>query len=204
MEDHQSDAVQVSESACDHCGAKFTPKRRWQRFCTGCRFADWNERNLRQRIVTERLRRIEAKLGVLLKFSQAVWHGTALVSARAIRMELGVRKIGFVMKHSKTRTLGNASWVFRRDPQFHTFADPLLLKSDDATKGRVPKILKAFRYSPPWRREEERRHSSCITKRMLLKPTLHAGQQTIRYHDTVCSCRCPSSQSSHSPCIRSS
>jgi hypothetical protein len=59
---------QVAENACGHCGAKFRPKRLWQRFCSpACRFADWNDRNPRQRVVTEQLRRIEAKLDVLLK-----------------------------------------------------------------------------------------------------------------------------------------
>ena len=57
---------QVAEMNCGHCGAKFTPKREWQRFCSSaCRFADWNEKNPRQRIVGEQLQRIEAKLDAL-------------------------------------------------------------------------------------------------------------------------------------------
>jgi hypothetical protein len=49
------DDSQVGESLCGHCGAKFRPKRRWQLFCSSvCRFADWDERNPRQRVVTDR------------------------------------------------------------------------------------------------------------------------------------------------------
>jgi len=59
---------QIDEIDCGHCGAKFTPKRKckWQRFCSSaCRFAHWNEKNPRQRIVAEQLQRIEAKIDAL-------------------------------------------------------------------------------------------------------------------------------------------
>jgi hypothetical protein len=59
-------ASTAGENACGHCGTKFRPKRRWQRFCSrACRFADWNDRNPRQRAVTEQLQRIEAKIDAL-------------------------------------------------------------------------------------------------------------------------------------------
>jgi len=62
------DNVERAEITCDHCGAKFTPKRPWQRFCSpACRFAHWNERNPRQPIVAEQLQRIEAKIDALLE-----------------------------------------------------------------------------------------------------------------------------------------
>ena len=54
------------EFVCAHCGAKLTLKRPWQRFCSNaCRFADWNERNPRQRVITKQPDRIETKLDVL-------------------------------------------------------------------------------------------------------------------------------------------
>jgi uncharacterized OB-fold protein len=60
--------TQVAGSVCGHCGTKYAPKRHWQRFCSSvCRFADWDEKNPRQRTVTEKLERIESKIDLLLK-----------------------------------------------------------------------------------------------------------------------------------------
>ena len=60
------DGLAVDRIHCGHCHAQFTPRRRWQRFCsTACRIADWNEMNPRQPIVGKQLRRIEAKIDSL-------------------------------------------------------------------------------------------------------------------------------------------
>ena len=63
--DDESD-VGPAQIVCGHCGAKFTPRRHWQRFCSAtCRFSNWNEANPRQREVNERLTRIEQKIDAL-------------------------------------------------------------------------------------------------------------------------------------------
>src|SRR5262245_19790765 len=59
---------QVGESACGPCGAKYRPKRAWQRFCSpSCRFANWDKCNPRHRQVTQQLHRIEAKLDSVIE-----------------------------------------------------------------------------------------------------------------------------------------
>src|SRR5215831_4995641 len=66
---------QIDEIGNGHCGTKFTPKRKckWQRFCSSaCRFAHWNEKNPRQRIVAEQLQRIEVARCVATTLGVAV------------------------------------------------------------------------------------------------------------------------------------
>jgi hypothetical protein len=58
MRDHQSNAVRIAETTALIVGAKFTPKRPWQRFCSPpFVLRTWDERNPRQRVVTEQNRR---------------------------------------------------------------------------------------------------------------------------------------------------